>query len=940
MKLMKPMKLVFFLLLFLGTYAIVHGQCFSYAPFIAQTDDSLTIYFDPTNGGKELENEKTIILTTAAIIDENTFNDGRMPILKEKRQKDITQELQRQPDGKFIFKLHIRSFYNIPADALFSKLVFNFQNKKQNIIATDNNNVNFYAYINQYQDVIYDSHSFKAGVLHVKTKSGSYSIKPLTNEIVKVELLSQNSGEQYISHSVVLEPEKVYATINEQIEYVELLVGELKVHINKIPFSISYIYKSDTIACEEKGLYDTKYAKGLRLKIKNNESIYGAGMRSVSLDRRGWRLKLYNEPHYGYSLNATDLNYSIPLIMSSKTYSILFDNPQKGMLDVAANEKNIVDFSVIGGSPVYYFICGENHDKVMENYTKLTGNQPLPPRWALGNFMSRFGYKSQAEVIETYEKMQTAGFPVDAVIIDLYWFGKGVHGSFYMGNLDWDNENWNNPQQLIKQLNESGVKTVLITEPFIMKESKNFDYTSENNLLATDSQGKTFIIEDFWFGATGLLDIFKPETQEWFWTKYKKQIDIGVAGWWGDLGEPEKHPAEIFHINGKADEVHNIYGHYWDKMLFEKYATEYPEVRLFNLNRSGFAGSQRFGVYPWSGDVSRSWEGFQAQMPIQLGMSLCGLSYMHSDLGGFAMGEKDDELYTRWLQYGAFNPIFRPHGGAEFVPSEPVFFSEESQKITKKYINMRYSLLPYLYTMCYENTVYGKALARPMFFAEPENEELRNISDQYFWGDNFIIAPVLEKAAKKHKIYLPFGVWYDYITGNRYEGGQWIEQSLTLEDIPIFVKAGSFIPTVNTVNNTQSYSSESLTINFYPDAAVPESKYTMYDDDGKTANAIENNQYELLNFKATNTDNGVFINLTKGGGAYVGMPTQRTMKFVINTLIAKPEKIEIDGQTVAIREETKLSVKQAPVAQWNETRKELTIIFVWNGTELILSVFN
>jgi len=198
------------------------------------------------------------------------------------------------------------------------------------------------------------------------------------------------------------------------------------------------------------------------------------------------------------------------------------------------------------------------------------------------------------------------------------------------------------------------------------------NYDPSKKFQAVDSAGQPYVLTDFYFGNGGLLDLFREDSKDWFWNKYQPQIKKGVAGWWGDLGEPEKHPSDMYHNLKdlgfkrlfKADEVHNVFGHYWNKMLFDKYAKEYPDVRLFNLNRTGFAGSPRYGIFPWSGDVGRNWSGLQAQLPVMIGMSMSGVPYIHADAGGFGGGDGDKELYTRWLQFATFTPVFRPHGTA------------------------------------------------------------------------------------------------------------------------------------------------------------------------------------------------------------------------------------------------------------------------------------
>ena len=491
----------------------------------------------------------------------------------------------------------------------------------------------------------YISHQFTDNKLVVKTSLGSVTIGFVNSSIVNVSFISEGQSEERGSHAVILPADRVGGSIIEDAKELFFTRDDLQVVIRKSPFQLLFLKNGKVILSESDGYFKGKKSEGFRFQLDPEEKIYGAGFRTTPLNRRGYRYELYNQAHYAYNHNSPNLNFSVPFVVSSQGYGLLFDNAPKGWLDLDAFQKNVMEFSSIGGTMSYYVIVEPNSDSLMQEYGNLTGFQPMPPRWALGNLQSKFGYKTQAEAEAIVDQLIEAGYPLDAIIIDLYWFGLGVHNHFYMGDLDWYAESWPEPEKMIQRFKDKGVKTILITEPFILQESKNWKMANESRLMGTTKKGDTFVIQDFWFGLGGLIDIFNPEARKWFWEQYRKQNEIGVAGWWGDLGEPEKHPSAMQHVIGSADEVHNIYSHYWHKMLWDYYGNEYPEVRLFNLNRSGFAGSQRYSVYPWSGDVSRDWNGFQVQPRAVLGMTLSGFSYMHSDLGGFAMGEPDEELY-------------------------------------------------------------------------------------------------------------------------------------------------------------------------------------------------------------------------------------------------------------------------------------------------------
>ena len=710
---------------------------------------------------------------------------------------------------------------------------------------------------------------------HLKTEDGSFAFVPLRADIIKVTFSPNNYiHNENISDAVVLKP-------------------------TSIPYKCSVEQKGKSILVDNTvtitGTHHTDNYRGYYFKLDTTEKIYGGGERALPLNRRGYKLELYNAPWYGYGEGADHLNYSVPFFTSSKGYALFFDNPSRGYVDIGKKDSSVFEYGAASGQLTFYIILGKDYKTILQNYYSLTGSQPLPPRWALGNLMSRFGYTSEENVKDVYGKMKAENIPVDGVIFDLFWFGDSIKNG--LGNLDWVNKTkWPNPKGMIADFRKDHVNTILVTEPFIVKNT--LAYNSSKPYLATDSVGNPYQIGNFYFGNAGLVDIFRKDAKDWFWKYYKKQMELGVEGWWGDLGEPEMHPTDMFH-NLKdlgfnrpfgADEVHNVYGHNWTKMLFDKYASDYPNKRLFSLNRSGFAGTQRFSIFPWTGDVSRSWGGFRAQLPVLLGMSMSGVPYVHSDAGGFAGGEGDNELYIRWLQMAAFTPIFRPHGTALFeiekaafsFPSEPALIDEPYKTIAKKIVNQRYQFLAYNYTLAYQQAKNKQPLMRPLYYENPTDSTAIATGDEYYWGENIIVAPVLEKATNFRNVYLPEGVWYNYNTNEKDMGGIQFKEPVTLDAIPIYIKAGTILPLYKEkiFSSTTALKNDKLTIAYYPSSQ--KSSYTLYLDDGTSKNAIATNQYELISFSAqTITDKGYRFTIQSNHGNYKGMPASTVFTLAI-----------------------------------------------------------
>ncbi|NNV56358.1 TIM-barrel domain-containing protein [Limnovirga soli] len=745
----------------------------------------------------------------------------------------------------------------------------------------------------------------------IKDVNGSWHFTAYATNIVKV-VYSPTAylHNELLSDAVIVQP---LQQTPKKIDHQTIALGNCIITLQN-----DTIYLGKDKQCILAGSFSNMEFSGFRFALHNNEKIFGGGERAIPLNRRGYRFNLYNNPWYGYSEGADNLNYSVPFITSSNKYALFFDNPAKGYLDIGKTNPNLLEYGICSGELNFYIITGNDYPEILQSYFRLTSTQPLPPRWAMGNFMSRFGYTSQQQAKDIYTQMQAEKVPFDAVIFDLFWFGDSIKHT--LGNLDWVNKTkWPNPQQMIADLQKDGVKTILVTEPFILEGTKS--YNSFKPFLAVDSMGKTFTLTDFYFGQGGLIDIFRTDAKNKFWTYYKKQMDIGVEGWWGDLGEPEKHPSTIYHnlqdLGYKrlfnADEVHNIYGHNWTKMLYQQFAKDYPNKRLFSLNRSGFAGTQRYSIFPWSGDVSRSWSGFRAQLPIMLGMSMSGVPYIHADAGGFAGGEGDKELYVRWLQFAQYTPIFRPHGTALFeadpnafsFPSEIALIDTPYRKLAREVAVQRYKMLPYNYTLTYNQAAKAEPLVSPLYYYYGTDTTATNIGDEFMFGKNLLIAPVLEKAATNKQVYLPKGAWYALNNNSIIQGQQWIQQPVGLQQMPVFVKAGSIIPQLPDslfISNTNNYTTKNIYWHYY--ASSEASEGYMYDDDGSSKNAIKTGKYEIISVKAIPQAKSVQFNFTSTGGNFNGKPAIRHFKMVLHGLTGKYNAYNHLGQKIMVTKDS------------------------------------
>jgi alpha-glucosidase (family GH31 glycosyl hydrolase) len=756
--------------------------------------------------------------------------------------------------------------------------------------------------------------------LEINTSDGKYIFKSYSDKIIETTFIPKGETFNPESHAVVLTPKSGLAKVKTDKNSIHYTTTGLDVAIQKVPFQISYSYKNKELLSEKNGYFKKDSTAIIDFNLDATEVLYGGGARALGMNRRGNRLQLYNRAHYGYETKAELMNFTMPIVLSSKIYAVHFDNAPIGYLDLDSKKDNTLAYETISGRKTYQVIAGDSWADLIANYTDLTGKQPLIPRWALGNFSSRFGYHSEEETLKTIDRFIKEETPVDAIILDLYWFGKTIQGT--MGNLDWDKDKFPNPTKMMADLNDKGVKTVLITEPFILTTSNKWQEAVDKKILAVDKTGKPFTY-DFYFGNTGIIDIFKPEGKEWFWNIYKNLISQGAGGLWGDLGEPEVFPSKAITAKGKADEVHNIYGHNWAKLVADGYKKDFPNQRPFILMRSGYSGSQRFGMIPWSGDVSRSWGGLQSQTEIALQMGMQGMGYMHSDLGGFAGDYFDNELYLRWLQYGVFQPIFRPHA-QEDVASEAVYKDIVTKAKAKKQIELRYQLLPYNYTISFENNQKGTPLMRPLFFEEPENKSLASICETYLWGNDLLVTPITKAGITSTSVYFPKNnSWFDFYSDQKHDGGTSESVTVTEDHIPVFVRGGAFLPMIKTIQNTSKYSLSNFDLHYYFDAKTPSSQGKIYQDDGATPNAFEKGAYEILNFKANNTSKEVTITFTPEVGKTF-QSTDKNVTLLLHHLDSKVSTVSVNGKEIAFTTINNNTI-QIPVLWKKGTSQEIKI---------------
>lgn len=655
------------------------------------------------------------------------------------------------------------------------------------------------------------------------------------------------------------------------------------------------------------------------LSVSGNGAFYGAGERGHKMNLRGDTLVMYNRQNYGYTgtdPRISQMNITMPLFVSSDGYAIVFDDFAPAELILGNPVRYITE------SPEavnWYFVNGARTlADVSESLSRLTGRQGLPPLWILGYITSKYGYKTQNEAEDVVDSLKAAGYPLDGLVLDLYWYGKEQD----MGRLAWDMTNFHDPDDFLDYMKKRGVDVITITQPYVLRNGRgitNYRELSAAGMLMKDSTGNAPQDVKIWVGEGGMLDVANPDTRRWLADKYRTLTRRGVTGWWGDLGEPEVHPETGLHANGLTGrQYHNRYGNDWSQIVSDVFDNAFPERRLVSMMRGGTTGLQRYNVYPWSTDVSRSWGGMEPQIRIMLHAGLSGLGYMGHDVGGFAVNKAhpvDPELYVRWMQLGLFSPMLRTHAT---VDAEPYHYTDH-QDVLLQLVKDRYRWLPYNYTLAWENATKGYPMVRPLNFHSPlENgEKYDNVTDEYLWGKDVLVAPVMAQGAVSRDIVLPAGdQWIDFNNPTKYyDGGTVIKDyPAPLEVLPLFVREGAIIPMAEyKINNTKSYNRGKLTLRYFPSRNY-KTEYTMFEDDMTTPSKLSKNLGRTLTFTGDATGKGVEVTL-KADGYFAAQDEMKQITLVVNNQQAEPRSVTVDGRNARFT--------------YDKTAKTVTVAFVW-----------
>ena len=371
----------------------------------------------------------------------------------------------------------------------------------------------------------YLGHETDGPGLTVKTTLGELRITAVDAAAFEVHYV-EDGVRQLPSFALDSELPEIAGAVTETAQSLEFAIEGLTATVGKSPVTIRYSRDGRSLLSEEHGYFAYDTIRGFRFRLDEGEKILGGGMRVLGMDRRGERMPLYNRAHYEYETHSSQMYYSLPAVMSSDRYALVFDNSASGWLDIGHREADVLQFDAVGGRTAYIVVAGDSYPELVGRLTAVTGRQPLPPRWAFGNFASRYGYRSEQQVRDVVRRFREQDIPLDTVILDLFWFGPETMG--HMGNLDWDRQAWPTAEDMIAELAADGIGVVPVTEPFILSSSKTWQDAVAGGALARAPTGEPRRF-DFFFGNTGLVDIFDEAAQDWFWQFYARLFDQGVV---------------------------------------------------------------------------------------------------------------------------------------------------------------------------------------------------------------------------------------------------------------------------------------------------------------------------------------------------------------------------------------------------------------------------
>ncbi|MVN20818.1 glycoside hydrolase family 31 protein [Mucilaginibacter arboris] len=696
-------------------------------------------------------------------------------------------------------------------------------------------------------------------------------------------------------------------TVAEQKDHFKISTDSLSINIFKAPFRIDVFNKqgrllsSESPSPQQENLFKQGDTVGCRKTIMPDEHFFGFGERMDFLDRRSKKLKLNvgrgNEmPYIIGAYNILEANYCpVPFMMSTRGYGIFLHNSSATEWDVAASKNNQLNFKAVDGPLDYYFMYGPDFPSILNQYTTLTGKSPMLPQFALGLHVGTYsggtwGYEAKTSthyVVELAKKFRQMGIPADLIWLDSTWRLFGEVGGKGATSFEW-RETFKDPKAMFDSLYAMNYKMVgLHIRPRV-------DNARKLNLL-DQAKAKGFTYPEN--GKPGeFVNFFDQKAVDWWWQNGLMRVAAQGAKFVktdeGSAFASLANESDKVGPTGKeAERLHNVFPIAYAKAPFEKFQ-EFNKVRGLNHTREGYSGIQRY-PFIFAGDWPSEWQYFAPVIKAGINIGLSGVGDWGHCMGGFEH-PADPELYIRWVQFGMFSPVAMVFGMDHPGYKEPWNYGDAALKNFKKYDLLRYRMIPYLYSTQYQQYKTGLPMMRALVLQDQQDENTYEIGDQYMLGDNLMVCPVTTKRAVTRTVYLPKGNWFDYWTGKKYSGKQYVHVLTPLDTIPLFVKAGGIIPMQPEMKYFGEKKADVITLDIFPEG---KSSYNLYEDDGKSL-AYQQGQFAITKIDASFTGQKLEFAIAKPFGSFIPEAHRYLAKIRWNG--EKPSAITENGKPIAI----------------------------------------
>ena len=673
--------------------------------------------------------------------------------------------------------------------------------------------------------------------LEVVTENSIVEITAYEPGVIRVRMDKQPLKKDF-SYAVIAKSGIVGKSIDYDKDSIIFSTNKLSVHIQEKEFALSF-YTSDgkLINQDALGLGTSWIGEQVTTykALQPGERFIGLGEKTGNLDRKGTGYVNWNNDSYGYGANEDPIYASIPFYIGlhdQLCYGIFFDNTYKADFNFGASNNVFASFGAEGGEMNYYFIYGDHVADIITAYTALTGRMSLPPLWSLGYQQNRYSYYPDTEVLRIAKTLREKKIPADGITLDIHYMDQ-------YKLFTWDEKRFKDPQQMNRQLEALGFKTTVIVDPGIKVEKGYPAYEDgmDKDVFIKYPNGEPYTAE-VWPGWCHFPDFTSPKGRDWWAQKISLLAKMGVDGIWNDMNEiaswGNKMPYNIlFDYDGKGAttmEAHNIYALEMTRASLQG-AKRYFKERPFLLTRAGYAGLQRYTAI-WTGDNRSEDDHMIAGVRLLNSLGLSGVAFTGMDIGGFT-GNPSIELYSRWIQIGAFTPYFRGHAAVNTKSAEPWSFGEEVTEIARNFIGLRYRLLPYIYANFYAATQNGLPVMRSLAIDYSFDDKIYDTryQNQYLFGPSLLVLP-FESKADFGEAYFPKGIWYDLFTGEQQAGHTEKILKLNYHKLPVYVKGSSILPMQSLVQSTSEQPTDTLVLNIYK--GEEDHLFTYYEDDGKS----------------------------------------------------------------------------------------------------------